>query len=452
MNEYDSDRMRDALRASHGFEETDDPALADLLLINTCSIREKAQEKVFSAIGRWRRLKEANPELLIGVGGCVASQEGAAIHARAPFVDIVFGPQTLHKLPEMVDRARTGSKRPIIDISFPFIDKFDSLPPPGVRGPTAFVTIMEGCSKFCSFCVVPYTRGLEVSRPVSDVLAEVRGLASRGVREVTLLGQNVNAYRGPIDGDQADLAELLYYVAEIEGIDRIRFTTSHPVEFSNNLVEAFRDIPKLANHLHLPVQSGSDRVLAAMKRGHTVLEYKAKISALKKVRPGISLSSDFIVGYPRETDKDFEATLELVTALDFDTSFSFLFSPRPGTPAASLVSDTPKQVLSHRLAILQRQLKEQAERHARTLVGSRQAVLVTGRSSRDPGQLQGRTECNRVVNFQAASDALIGQFVDLKIREALPNSLRGEAMPRPQPVGVSHSVHSRRSRGVHGAC
>lgn len=452
MNEYDSDRMRDALRASHGFEETDDPALADLLLINTCSIREKAQEKVFSAIGRWRRLKEANPELLIGVGGCVASQEGAAIHARAPFVDIVFGPQTLHKLPEMVDRARTGSKRPIIDISFPFIDKFDSLPPPGVRGPTAFVTIMEGCSKFCSFCVVPYTRGLEVSRPVSDVLAEVRGLASRGVREVTLLGQNVNAYRGPIDADQADLAELLYYVAEIEGIDRIRFTTSHPVEFSNNLVEAFRDIPKLANHLHLPVQSGSDRVLAAMKRGHTVLEYKAKISALRKVRPGISLSSDFIVGYPRETDKDFEATLELVKALDFDSSFSFLFSPRPGTPAASLVSDTPKQVLSHRLAILQRQLKEQAERHARTLVGSRQAVLVTGRSSRDPGQLQGRTECNRVVNFQAASDALIGQFVDLKIREALPNSLRGEAMPRPQPVGVSHSAHSRRSRRVHGAC
>lgn len=427
MNEYDSDRMRDALGASHGFEQTDDPALADLLLINTCSIREKAQEKVFSAIGRWRKLKQANPALLIGVGGCVASQEGAAIHARAPFVDIVFGPQTLHKLPEMVDRARAGSKRPVIDVSFPFIDKFDSLPPPGVRGPAAFVTIMEGCSKFCSFCVVPYTRGLEVSRPVGDVLDEVRGLASRGVREVTLLGQNVNAYRGPIEGDQADLAELLYYVAQIEGIDRIRFTTSHPVEFSKNLVEAFRDIPKLANHLHLPVQSGSDRVLAAMKRGHTVLEYKAKISALREVRPGISLSSDFIVGYPGETDADFEKTMELVKALDFDTSFSFLFSPRPGTPAASLSDHAPRQVLNHRLAILQRQLKAQAERHAKALAGSRQAVLVTGRSARDPGQLQGRTECNRVVNFQAASDGLIGHFIEVNILEALPNSLRGVA-------------------------
>ena len=426
MNEYDSDRMRDALSASHGFEETDDPALADLLLINTCSIREKAQEKVFSAIGRWRTLKDANPSLLIGVGGCVASQEGAQIHARAPFVDIVFGPQTLHKLPEMLDQARTQEKRPVIDVSFPFIDKFDSLPPPGVRGPTAFVTIMEGCSKFCSFCVVPYTRGPELSRPVTDVLDEVRGLAAHGVREVTLLGQNVNAYRGAIEGDQADLAELLYYVAEIQGIERIRFTTSHPVEFSMHLVEAFRDIPKLVNHLHLPVQSGSDRVLARMKRGHTVLEYKAKIAALRDVRPGISLSSDFIVGYPGETDGDFEATLELVKALDFDTSFSFLFSPRPGTPAASLRDDTLKEVLNHRLAILQAQLREQAERHAEALVGSCQTVLVTGRSTRDPGQLTGRTECNRVVNFYAASDALIGQFVDVEVREALPNSLRGE--------------------------
>lgn len=426
MNEYDSDRMRDALSVSHGFEETDDPALADLLLINTCSIREKAQEKVFSAIGRWRTLKEAKPELLIGVGGCVASQEGEQIHARAPFVDIVFGPQTLHKLPEMLDQARAQSKRPVIDVSFPFIDKFDSLPPPGVRGPTAFVTIMEGCSKFCSFCVVPYTRGPELSRPVTDVLSEVRGLAERGVREVTLLGQNVNAYRGAIEGDQADLAELLYYVAEVEGIERIRFTTSHPVEFSMNLVEAFRDIPKLVNHLHLPVQSGSDRVLARMKRGHTVLEYKAKIAALRKVRPSISLSSDFIVGYPGETDADFAATLELVKALDFDTSFSFLFSPRPGTPAASLVDDTSREVRNHRLAILQAQLREQAKRHAEALVGSRQSVLVTGRSSRDPGQLSGRTECNRVVNFRTSDDALIGGFSEVEIAEALPNSLRGE--------------------------
>ena len=435
MNEYDSDRMRDALRASHGFEETDDPAEADLLLINTCSIREKAQEKVFSAIGRWRALKAAKPDLLIGVGGCVASQEGEGIHTRAPFVDLVFGPQTLHRLPAMVDEARASPKRPVIDVSFPFIDKFDSLPPPGVRGPTAFVTIMEGCSKFCSFCVVPYTRGLEVSRPVVDVIEEVRGLASRGVREVTLLGQNVNAYRGPIDVDHADLAELLYYVAEIQGIDRIRFTTSHPVEFSMNLVEAFRDIAKLVDHLHLPVQSGSDHVLARMRRGHTVLEYKAKIAALRKVRPSISLSSDFIVGYPGETDVDFEATLDLVKALDFDASFSFLFSPRPGTPAASLHDDTSKEVLNHRLAILQAQLREQAERHAKALVGSCQKVLVTGRSSRDPGQLQGRTECNRVVNFRAASDALIGCFVDVEILQALPNSLRGQMRgPEPNPA------------------
>ena len=426
MNEYDSDRMRDALCASHGFEETADPAEADLLIINTCSIREKAQEKVFSAIGRWRALKRANPDLLIGVGGCVASQEGAEIHARAPFVDLVFGPQTLHKLPRMVDQARRDASRPVIDVSFPFIDKFDSLPPPGIRGPSAFVTIMEGCSKFCSFCVVPYTRGLEVSRPVADVLGEIRGLADRGVREVTLLGQNVNAYRGPIEDDTADLAELLHYVAEIAGIERIRFTTSHPLEFGRHLVDAFRNIPKLVNHLHLPVQSGSDRVLARMKRGHTVLEYKAKIAALREARPKISLSSDFIVGYPGETDTDFEATLDLVKSLDYDTSFSFLYSARPGTLAASLVDETPREVLSHRLAILQRQLREQAERYAKALVGSEQRVLVSGRSMRDPGQLQGRTECNRVVNFRASSDALIGEFADVRIGEALPNSLRGE--------------------------
>ena len=426
MNEYDSDRMRDALCASHGFEETADPAEADLLIINTCSIREKAQEKVFSAIGRWRALKLANPDLLIGVGGCVASQEGAEIHARAPFVDLVFGPQTLHKLPRMVDQARRDASRPVIDVSFPFIDKFDSLPPPGIRGPSAFVTIMEGCSKFCSFCVVPYTRGLEVSRPVADVLGEIRGLADRGVREVTLLGQNVNAYRGSIEDDTADLAELLHYVAEIAGIERIRFTTSHPLEFGRHLVDAFRNIPKLVNHLHLPVQSGSDRVLARMKRGHTVLEYKAKIAALREARPKISLSSDFIVGYPGETDADFEATLDLVRSLDYDTSFSFLYSARPGTPAASLVDETPREVLSHRLAILQRQLREQAERYAKALVGSEQRVLVSGRSMRDPGQLQGRTECNRVVNFRASSDALIGEFADVRIGEALPNSLRGE--------------------------
>ncbi len=428
MNAYDSDRMRDVLRASHGFEETDDPALADLLLINTCSIREKAQEKVFSAIGRWRPLKAANPALLIGVGGCVASQEGEQIHARAPFVDIVFGPQTLHKLPHMIEQVRARHRHPVVDVSFPFIEKFDSLPAPGVRGASAFVTIMEGCGKFCSFCVVPYTRGPELSRPVADVLREVRSLAERGVREVTLLGQNVNAYRGPIEGDQADLAELLYYVAEVEGIERIRFTTSHPVEFGASLIEAFRDIPKLVNHVHLPVQSGSDRVLARMKRGHTALEYKARVAALRKVRPTISLSSDFIVGYPGETDADFEATFELVKAIDFDTSFSFLFSPRPGTPAASLGLDTPLEVRRARLARLQAQLRLQSERHGQALVGSRQRILVTGRSNRDPGQLTGRTECNRVVNFSAANDQLIGEFADVHIGEALPNSLRAELL------------------------
>ena len=428
MNEYDSSRMVDVLRESHGARLVDDPDGADLLLLNTCSVREKAAEKVFSQLGRWKSLKRANPDLVIGVGGCVASQEGEAITARAPYVDLVFGPQTLHRLPTMFDESRR-KRAPVVDISFPEIEKFDRLPEPRVDGPSAFVSVMEGCSKYCTFCVVPYTRGEEVSRPVSSVMREVVQLAGRGVREINFLGQNVNAYRGEIDGAEADLAELIHYAARVDGIDRIRFTTSHPVEFRSTLIEAYRDIPELVSHLHLPVQSGSDRVLAMMKRGHTVLEYKAKIRALRRARPGISLSSDFIVGFPGETEQDFEATLALVEDLDYDISFSFIYSPRPGTPAASLADDTPPEVKQRRLSVLQAQLRRQAAAHAQAMVGTRQRVLVTGRSKRDPGQLAGRTENNRVVNFPARDDSsLVGDFAEVEITEALPNSLRGRCL------------------------
>ena len=424
MNEYDSARMADALRASHGAEVVDDPARADVLLLNTCSIREKAAEKVFSELGRWKGFKRAKGDLVIGVGGCVASQEGEAITKRAPHVDMVFGPQTLHRLPTMVDAVRAG-QRAVVDVSFPEIEKFDRLPEPRVVGPSAFVSVMEGCSKYCTFCVVPYTRGEEVSRSVPSVMREVAQLAAKGVREINFLGQNVNAYRGAIDDDHADLAELIHYAAGVAGIDRIRFTTSHPVEFSPTLVDAYRDIPQLVDHLHLPVQSGSDRVLAMMKRGHTVLEYKAKIRALRRVRPGISLSSDFIVGFPGETDRDFEATLALVRELDYDISFSFVYSPRPGTPAASLPDDTPLATKRRRLAALQAQLRRQAAAHAAAMVGTEQRVLVTGPAKRDPGELAGRTENNRVVNFRGGGADLVGDFAVVEIVDALPNSLRG---------------------------
>ena len=424
MNEYDSARMADLLAQSDSAALVDAPDDADVLLLNTCSIREKAQEKVFHELGRWKALKRARPGVVIGVGGCVASQEGVAIAERAPYVDVVFGPQTLHRLPELIDSART-SKAPVVDVSFPEIEKFDRLPAPRADGPSAFVSVMEGCSKYCSFCVVPYTRGEEVSRPVADVMREVTALARQGVREINFLGQNVNAYRGDIDGDHADLAELIAYAAEVPGIDRIRFTTSHPVEFSDTLVEAYRDIPELVSHVHLPIQSGSDRVLAMMKRGHTTLEYKSKIRRLRAARPDIHLSTDLIVGFPGETDRDFEATLDLAREVDYDISFSFIYSPRPGTPAASLPDPTPMEVKKHRLAILQDQLRRQAAAHAEAMVGTTRTALVTGPSKLDPGQLQGRTEDNRVVNFRAGQEH-IGELVPVAITEALPNSLRGE--------------------------
>ena len=421
MNEYDSDRMGDLLRESHSAQIVDDPGEADVILLNTCSIREKAQEKVFHELGRWRRLKDSNPQLLIGVGGCVASQEGSAITDRAPYVDMVFGPQTLHRLPEMIDAARERQK-PVVDISFPEIEKFDRLPTPQASGVSAYVTIMEGCSKYCSFCVVPYTRGPEVSRSVGDVMREVVNLSRQGVREINLLGQNVNAYRGDLDGALVDLAELIHYVAQIDGIERIRFTTSHPIEFGDHLIEAFANETKLVNHLHLPVQSGSDRVLSAMKRNHTVLEYKSKIRKLRSVRPTIALSSDFIVGFPGETETDFQGTMDLVEELDFDTSFSFVYSARPGTPAADIADETPLDVKKERLQRLQDRLRMQAERHGDRLIGTEQTVLVHGPSKRNPDQWQGRTECNRVVNF--AGDPM-SDFALVRIDEALPNSLRG---------------------------
>lgn len=424
MNEYDSARMQDLLGESHQMVTTDDPTEADVILLNTCSIREKAQEKVFHQLGRWRPLKEANPNLIIGVGGCVASQEGEAIAKRAPFVDLVFGPQTLHRLPEMMEqRQRDGTV--MVDISFPEIEKFDRLPEPEADGCSAFVSIMEGCSKYCTFCVVPYTRGEEVSRPVADVLAEVASLAAQGVREINLLGQNVNAYQGELaDGGVCDFAELIPYVAAIAGIDRIRYTTSHPVHFSDALIATYANVPELVNHLHLPVQSGSDRILMAMKRGHTAIEYKSKIRKLRQVRPDISLSSDFIVGFPGESDEDFAATMKLIDDIGFDTSFSFIYSARPGTPAAELADDTPEAVKKQRLQLLQSRILQHAQQISRQMVGSRQRLLVTGVSKKDPGQLQGRSENNRVVNFACHDHNLIGQFVDVTITEALPNSLR----------------------------
>ena len=425
MNEYDSARMRDLLGESHEMVTTDDPSEADVLLVNTCSIREKAQEKLFHQLGRWKHLKEKNPDLVIGVGGCVASQEGEAIAERAPYVDLIFGPQTLHRLPEMIETPRDNGAV-VVDISFPEIEKFDQLPEPEADGVSAFVSIMEGCSKYCTFCVVPYTRGEEVSRPAADVLNEVAHLAQQGVREINLLGQNVNAYRGEgQDGHIVDLAELITYVAAIDGIDRIRFTTSHPVEFSESLIKVYADVPELVSHIHLPVQSGSDRILMAMKRGHTVLEYKSKLRALKKIRPDICFSSDFIVGFPGETDADFEGTMNLIKDMNFDLSFSFIYSARPGTPAADLPDDTPEDTKKQRLQILQQRINQQAQEIARRMVGNTERVLVTGYSKKDPGQLAGRTENNRVVNFRADDPALIGKFADILIEEALPNSLRG---------------------------
>ncbi len=425
MNEYDSSRMADLLQDSHEVVLTDNAKEADILLLNTCSIREKAQEKVFHQLGRWKKFKDKNPDLKIGVGGCVASQEGEAIMGRAPYVDMVFGPQTLHRLPEMIDASENGGVG-IVDISFPEIEKFDRLPEPVADGPSAFVSIMEGCSKYCTFCVVPYTRGEEVSRPVDDVIEEITQLAAQGVREVNLLGQNVNSYQGETnDDDTIDLAELITMVAAIEGIDRIRFTTSHPVEFSDSLIDVYATVPELVSHLHLPVQSGSDRILAAMKRGHMALEYKSKIRKLLKIRPGMSISSDFIIGFPGESDKDFEDTMKLIHDIGFDLSYSFIYSARPGTPASELPDDISEETKKTRLSILQQRILQNTQDISRKMVGTTQRILVTGHSRKDPGELQGRTENNRVVNFRTDDTSLIGHFVDVEIFEALPNSLRG---------------------------
>jgi tRNA-2-methylthio-N6-dimethylallyladenosine synthase len=425
MNEYDSDKMADVLREAEGMVLTRDPADADVILFNTCSIREKAQEKVFHDLGRVKHLKRENPGLLIGVGGCVASQEGAAIVERAPYVDLVFGPQTLHRLPDLIaNRQRTG--RPQVDISFPEIEKFDAMPPSRVEGPSAFVSIMEGCSKYCTFCVVPYTRGEEISRPLDSVLEEVAGLALGGVKEITLLGQNVNAYRGAMaDAEAADFALLLYYVAAIPGIERIRYTTSHPREFTQRLIDAYERIPQLVSHVHLPVQSGSDRVLASMKRGYTTLEYKSIVRRLRTARSNLCLSSDFIVGFPGETDADFEATMRLVEEVGFDASFSFVYSPRPGTPAAELPNRVPQDVGLARLARLQEQVEIHAQAISRAMVGTVQRVLVEGPSKKHPGELAGRTDNNRVVNVRG-EPRLAGKFVDVTVTDAMPHSLRGE--------------------------
>jgi tRNA-2-methylthio-N6-dimethylallyladenosine synthase len=430
MNEYDSDKMADVLNASETIVRTDNPEEADIILFNTCSVREKAQEKVFHDLGRVRHLKQLNPDLVIGVGGCVASQEGEAIVARAPYVDIVFGPQTLHRLPQLIAE-RKSKGRAAVDISFPEIEKFDSMPPAEVKGASAFVSIMEGCSKFCTFCIVPYTRGGEVSRPFDDVLTEVAGLAANGVGEVTLLGQNVNAYRGDLaeSEEKADLAMLIEYIAEIPGIERIRYTTSHPREMTQRLIDVYARVPKLVSHLHLPVQSGADRTLAAMKRGYTTLEYKSIVRKLRAVRPDISLSSDFIVGFPGETDDDFEKTMQLIEDVGFDTSFSFVYSPRPGTPAVEMDDTTPPAVKSARLSRLQKRIEAQAQVISQAMIGSVQRVLVEGVSKKDVLELAGRTDNNRIVNFAggaAASARLINTFVDVRITAALPHSLRGE--------------------------
>ncbi|MBK8338150.1 MAG: tRNA (N6-isopentenyl adenosine(37)-C2)-methylthiotransferase MiaB [Sterolibacteriaceae bacterium] len=435
MNEYDSDKMADVLGAAEGAVKTDNPEEADVILFNTCSVRDKAQEKVFHDLGRVRHLKQRNPDLIIGVGGCVASQEGAAIVARAPYVDVVFGPQTLHRLPALIARRRESGKVQV-DISFPEIEKFDAMPPAKVDGASAFVSIMEGCSKYCTFCVVPYTRGDEVSRPFDDVLSEIAGLAEQGVREVTLLGQNVNAYRGSIgDDDSADLALLLDCISDVPGIERIRYTTSHPREMTPRLIEAYARLPKLVSQLHLPVQSGSDRILAAMKRGYTVLEFKSIVRRLRAARADLSLSSDFIVGFPGETEADFEATMKLIDDIGFDGSFSFLYSARPGTPAADLHDDTPHEVKAARLARLQRRIDEQTHAASGAMIGTRQRILVEGRSKKNPVELAGRTDNNRVVNF-VGQPRLIGQFVDVTISRAYPHSLRGEIVVHDSPAAV----------------
>ncbi|STQ71966.1 tRNA (N6-isopentenyl adenosine(37)-C2)-methylthiotransferase MiaB [Hafnia alvei] len=424
MNEYDSSKMADLLGSTHGFELTENAEEADVLLLNTCSIREKAQEKVFHQLGRWKLLKEANPNVIIGVGGCVASQEGKLLRQRAHYVDIVFGPQTLHRLPEMINKVR-GSKSPIVDVSFPEIEKFDRLPEPRADGPSAFVSIMEGCNKYCTYCVVPYTRGEEVSRPCDDVLFEIAQLAAQGVREVNLLGQNVNAYRGPsFDGDICTFAELLRLVAAIDGIDRIRFTTSHPIEFTDDIIAVYEDTPELVSFLHLPVQSGSDRVLNMMKRTHTVLEYKSIIRKLRKARPDILISSDFIVGFPGETQEDFEQTMKLIAEINFDVSYSFVFSPRPGTPAADMVDNVSEEEKKQRLYILQDRINQQAQSYSRKMVGTVQRILVEGVSRKNVMEISGRTENNRVVNFEGSPD-LVGTFVDVEITEVRTNSLRG---------------------------
>ena len=425
MNEYDSEKMLDVLNDSDGMELTDNPEEADVLLLNTCSIREKAQEKVFHQLGRWRKIKEKNPDVIIGVGGCVASQEGKALRDRAPVVDVIFGPQTLHRLPEMVAEAKS-EKKFVIDTTFPEIEKFDRLPEPRANGVSAFVSIMEGCSKYCTFCVVPYTRGEEISRPFDDIIAEIAKLADQGVREVNLLGQNVNSYRGEMhDGEMADLAMLIHYVAAVEGIDRIRYTTSHPVEFSDSLIQAYAEVPELVDHLHLPIQSGSDRILAAMKRGHMAIEYKQKIRKLREVRPNISLSSDFIIGFPSETDKDYEDTMNLIEEIGFDRSFSFIYSARPGTPASSFEDNVPMAVKKTRLFRLQQRITEMEQAISQKMVGTVVKVLVEKESVRDPKQMAGRTENNRVVNFDA-DKSLIGNFAQVEITEAHPNSLRGK--------------------------
>ena len=435
MNEYDSSKMADLLNSTHGLELTDKPEEADVLLLNTCSIREKAQEKVFSQLGRWKNWKKDKPNLTIGVGGCVASQEGEHIRERAPFVDIVFGPQTLHRLPEMINKIR-GGDRAIVDISFPEIEKFDRLPEPKAEGPTAFVSIMEGCNKYCSFCVVPYTRGEEVSRPVDDVLFEIAQLAEQGVREVNLLGQNVNAYRGEtFDGGICTFAELLRLVAAIDGIDRVRYTTSHPIEFTDDIIEVYRDTPELVSFLHLPIQSGADRILTMMKRNHTALEYKAIIRKLREVRPNIQISSDFIVGFPGETAEDFEQTMKVIEQVNFDMSFSFIYSARPGTPAADIPDDVSEDEKKERLARLQQRINHQAMQFSRAMLGTEQRILVEGPSKKDIMELTGRTETNRVVNFVGTPD-MIGKFVDVKITDVYTNSLRGEVVRTEDEMGL----------------
>ena len=430
MNEYDSDKMADVLRAAEGYETVADPEAADLILFNTCSVREKAQEKVFSDLGRVKHLKSKG--VLIGVGGCVASQEGAAIVRRAPYVDVVFGPQTLHRLPQLIAQRRALG-RPQVDISFPEIEKFDHLPPARVDGASAFVSIMEGCSKYCSYCVVPYTRGEEVSRPLDDVMTEVAALVDQGVKEITLLGQNVNAYRGAMgtSGELADFALLIECIAELPRLQRIRFTTSHPKEFTQRLIDVYERVPKLVSHLHLPVQHASDRILAAMKRGYSVIEYKSTVRKLKRARPGISLSSDFIVGFPGETDADFDQLMRLVEEVGFDASFSFVFSPRPGTPAAALHDDTPHEAKLARLQRLQTLLDTQARAISASRVGTQQRILVEGPSRKDPSELMGRTECNRIVNFKGTAES-VGQMLDVTITQALPHSLRGEPVAQPR--------------------